>query len=218
MMTANLKRTKYVGSQSGIHKDGINFVKLMKKQDYFHKWQTELEKKCRIAKVAALQISDDETIAVDGGVLNAYIADFLVNVKNVTIVTDSFKIANQFNLAIQENRMTGEVILIGDDINQSHPTVEEVATLKWLHTRKFDKAFLSCDEFNESIFTTKMIENSYSRILLVDDSKLYRKSFYQICLWNNISQIISNHTCPTDWGSLGKKWTVVSNELEIGII
>ena len=78
------------------------------------------------------------------GTTTVHIADFLVEVNNVTVVTNSIAAAERFNLAMEEKRMTGKVILLGGTTNPEQSSVSGAMTLEWLSHMNLDKAFLSC--------------------------------------------------------------------------
>ena len=57
----------------------------------------------RIAKKAALQIKSGEIIVIDGGTTTGRIPQYLNDITQTTIVTNSLKIADELNRAIEEN-------------------------------------------------------------------------------------------------------------------
>lgn len=201
-----------------VHGGAVKYVHLRKEPEFLRKLHMQMEAKRRIAKAAANMICDGDTIAIDVGTTTVHIADFIRDVVNVTIVTNSIAAAVQFNLAIEEKRMTGKVILLGGMTNPEQSSVAGAMTLEFLSRMKIEKAFLSCGgvdegmvfdyDLDESLVSAKMVENSYRRILLADASKLNQKSFYRICYWNDITEIICNQECPQEWIQLQEKWHV----------
>ena len=105
----------------------------------------------KLHKLAARRIKDGDTIAVDVGTTTVHIADFLVEVNNVTVVTNSISAAERFNVALEEKRMTGKIILLGGTTNPEQSSVCGAMTLEWLSHMNLDKAFLSCGGMDEGI-------------------------------------------------------------------
>ncbi|ALC87764.1 transcriptional regulator [Bacillus sp. FJAT-22090] len=202
-----------------VHGGAVKFINLRKEPEFLRKMDMHREAKREIAKVAAMRISDGDTIAVDVGTTTVHIADFLAEVNNVTVVTNSIAAAERFNLAIEEKRMTGKVILLGGTTNPAQSSVSGSMTLEWLSKMNLDKAFLSCGgvdagivydyDLDESLVSARMVENSYSCILLADHSKMNQKSFYKICGLNELSEVISNERYPVDWHGYDGTWTMV---------
>lgn len=202
-----------------VHGGAVKYVNLRKEPEFLRKMEMQKEAKRAIAKIAAGRICDGDTIAVDVGTTTVHIADFLVEVNNVTVVTNSIAAAERFNMAMEEKRMTGKVILLGGITNPEQSSVAGAMTLEWLSRMNLDKAFLSCGgveagivydyDLDESLVSAKMIENSYCNILLTDDSKIHRKSFYTICELSELSEVICNEKCPDSWHGLESSWTSV---------
>ncbi|UZN00445.1 hypothetical protein OL548_13150 [Lysinibacillus sp. MHQ-1] len=138
--------------------------------------------------MAAKRIGDGDTIAIDTGTTTVHIADFLLAVDDITVVTNSIAAAVQFNLAIEERRMTGKVILLGGTANPRQSSVAGAMTLEMLDNMNFDKAFISCGgisegvvydyDLDESLISKKMQKHSKVNYLLADASKINGKSFF----------------------------------------
>ncbi|WP_019414648.1 DeoR/GlpR family DNA-binding transcription regulator [Paenisporosarcina sp. TG20] len=205
---------------SRVHGGAVNFMNLRKEPEFLRKMDMQKDAKRQIAKVAAAKIGDGDTVAVDVGTTTVHIADFIDGVSNVTVVTNSIAAAERFNLAMEEKRMTGKVILLGGITNPAQASVAGAITLEWLSKMNLDKAFLSCGgikdgfvydyDLDESLVSAKMMENSCSRILLADDSKIGLKSFYTICALNEITEMICNEECPADWIEFEDIWTAIN--------
>lgn len=202
-----------------VHGGAVKFINLRKEPEFLRKLDMQKDAKRDIARIAATRICDGDTIAVDVGTTTVHIADFLVEVNNVTVVTNSIAAAERFNMAMEEKRMTGKVILLGGITNPEQSSVAGAMTLEWLSRMNLDKVFLSCGgieagivydyDLDESLVSAKMVENSYCHILLADHSKLNHKSFYTICQLNELSEVISNEKCPEEWHSFEGSWTAV---------
>lgn len=89
-------------------------------------------------------------------------------------MTNSIAAAVQFNLAIEERRMTGKVIVLGGMTNPAQSSLVGAMTIEMLSKMNFDKAFLSCGgisdgivydyDLDESLVSKKMLEQSKKAI------------------------------------------------------
>ena len=203
-----------------VHGGAIKYTNVRAEPAFSRKLQIQKEAKCRIAQQAAMRISHGDTIAVDNGTTTVHIADYLMAVDDITVVTHSIAAAVQFNLAIEEKRMTGKVILLGGITNPRQASVAGAMTLEWLGHMNFDKAFLSCGgmkdgivydyDLDESLVSQKMLQQSNKTILLADASKINGQSFYQICQLAQCTEIMCDKACPEEWQAYEEHWTVCS--------
>lgn len=199
-----------------VHGGAVKFLNLRKEPAFLRKMDMQKEAKRQIAKAAAQRISDGDIIAVDVGTTTVHIAEFVEEVSNVTVVTNSIAAAERFNLAMEEQRMTGKVILLGGLTNPTQSSVAGAMTLEWLDKMSIDKVFLSCGgidsgivydyDLDESLVSSKMVEKSEQRILLADASKIKHKSFYTICKMTELTEVICNERCPAEWEVYNSIW------------
>ncbi len=115
-----------------VHGGAIKYTNVRNEPAFLRKLQMQKEAKRQIARMAAKRIGDGDTIAIDTGTTTVHIADFLLAVDDITVVTNSIAAAVQFNLAIEERRMTGKVILLGGTANPRQSSVAGAMTLEML--------------------------------------------------------------------------------------
>jgi len=161
-----------------VHGGAIKYTNVRNEPAFLRKLQMQKEAKRQIARMAAKRIGDGDTIAIDTGTTTVHIADFLLAVDDITVVTNSIAAAVQFNLAIEERRMTGKVILLGGTANPRQSSVAGAMTLEMLDNMNFDKAFISCGgisegvvydyDLDESLISKKMQKHSKVNYLLAD--------------------------------------------------
>lgn len=207
-----------------VHGGAIPFLNLRKEPQFKRKMDMQKEAKQRIAKVAASRIEDGDTIGVDVGTTTLYLADYLDDIQNLTVVTNSIAAAERFNLALEEGRITGKVFLLGGFTNPAQSSVAGPITVEWLEKMNLDKAFLSCGgikdgtvfdyDMDESLVSAKMIERSNCRMLLADATKIEQQSFYSICAMEELTEILCDEPCPKDWAEYQQLWTVVEGGTE----
>ena len=203
---------------SRVHGGAVVYRKLEKEQAFLRKLDIHRVEKAQIALEAVSRIEDGDTIAIDVGTTTVHMADFIQNVQNITVVTNSIAAADRFNIAIEEKRMTGKVIMLGGLTNPAQSSVAGAMTLDWLGHMHVDKAFISCGgifketiydyDLDESLVSAKMMAISRYNILLADSSKIGVPSFFSFAKASNFDEVISDQSCPKDWEGLYTKWTI----------
>lgn len=206
-----------------VHGGAVPFIPRLKEMAYEKKLTVHHEEKRAIAAKAASLIQDGDTIAIDVGTTTVHIADFIDNIHNVTIVTNSLSAAQRFNLAIEEKRMTGQVIMLPGITNPEQASVTGTYTAEFLKKFNFNRAFISCGgvtneaiydfDIDESLISEMMVQQSKEAILLADDSKLGETSFSHICPLLLLTTIICNEEKPCDWHLFKGKW--LTTKLEV---
>ena len=206
---------------SRVHGGAVPFVPTQKEMVYEKKMSLHLEEKKKIAKAAAGLIQTVDTIAIDVGSTTVHIADMIENVQGLTVVTNSLSAACRFNLAIEEKRMTGQVIMLPGVTNPEQASVRGTYTVEFLRRFRFNLAFISCGgvtkeavfdfDMDESLVSESMIQYSQEAILLTDSWKLNKKSLFEICPISNISKIICEEEKPQGWDDGGYEWLKVPN-------
>lgn len=192
---------------------------------YEKKLSLYAEEKKQIAKCAAELIRDGDTIAVDVGSTTVHIADMLENVQGLTVVTNSLSAASRFNLAIEEKRMTGQVIMLPGVTNPYQASVKGTYTVEFLRRFNFNLAFISCGgvtneavydfDMDESLVSEAMIRYSQEAILLTDSSKLNKKSLFQICPLSQVTKVICDKEKPNDWYENGYEWITAKADVPL---
>ena len=171
-----------------------------------------------IARHAASFIKSGDTIAVDIGTTTMHIGDMVENLVDITVVTNSIAATQTFNNAIEDGRMTGQVIVLPGITNPAQSSIKGSYTINFLSKFHFDKAFISCGgllegavydfDMEESLVSTKMIESCKEAILLVDDRKLEDKTLFEVAPINQIDKVICNVDKPSHWSTGNYQWIV----------
>jgi DeoR family fructose operon transcriptional repressor len=201
-----------------VHGGAVLYRKLEKEQVFLQKLDINRTEKEQIALEATSRIEDGDTIAIDVGTTTIHMADFIHNVQNLTVVTNSIAAADRFNQAIEEKRMTGKVIMLGGLTNPAQSSVSGSMTLEWLSRMHMDKAFISCGgmvadtifdyDLDESLVSAKMMACSKKNILLADSSKMGVPSFFSFAQAKHFDEVISDQPCPKDWKEMYTSWIV----------
>ena len=204
-----------------IHGGAVPFIPDQKEMVYQKKMALHYEEKRAIAKKAAELIQPGDTIAVDVGTTTVHIADMIENLEGLTIVTNSLSAALRFNIAIEEKRMTGQVIMLPGITNPEQASVKGTYTVEFLKRFNFNRSFISCGgvmkdavydfDMDESLVSEVIIGQSQEAILLADSAKLNKKSMFNICPISSISKIICDEEKPIDWHENTYEWTTVNH-------
>lgn len=203
-----------------IHGGAIPFVPTHKEMVYEKKMSHNYDEKRAIAKKAAEFIQNGDTIAVDVGTTTVHIADMIEEVHSLTIVTNSLSAAARFNLALEEKRMTGQVVMLPGVTHPEQSSVKGVYTLEFLKRFQFNRAFISCGgvtkgavfdfDMDESLVSEVMINHAEESILLTDSSKLNKHALFEISPIDNITTVISDEEKPLDWLKGNYNWISVT--------
>lgn len=204
-----------------VHGGAVPRQMVQKELAYIRKLEMEYEAKRMIAARAASFVQTGDVIAIDAGTTTVHIADFVRGVDDVTVITNSLPAASRWSDAVEEGRVTGDVIVLGGALHASQRATSGPLTIDGLRPMAIDHAFLSCGgiqgdrvydyDMNESLVSKQLIEQSNKRWLLADRTKWGRVSFYEIGSLQRMDGLIINGAVPHDW----ENWTEWVNGGEI---
>ena len=178
------------------------------------KEKVAIDKKRRIAKVAKNFIFPGETIMLDSGSTTLMLAHELLQMKNLTVITNDVKIA----ITVLDNDDIDLVVLGGQRRKGVYSLIGPFAE-NTLRNLNVDKVFLGADavdiakgitnsNIDETNIKKAMIEIAQQVILLADSSKFNKVAFTKITDINALDKII------TDDG-LSKKEIKLLEELNV---
>lgn len=155
------------------------------------------EEKVRIAKAAAVRVSEGQCIILDSGSTTTEIARAILSFRSLTVIT------NALNIAAELASSDFEIILIGGTLRKNSlsvvgPLAEDV--LKEMHA---DIVFIGVDGFDTTIGLTTpnimearvnraMIKAAAKVIAVCDSSKFNRRSLSLIVGTEQIDQLITD--------------------------
>lgn len=155
-----------------------------------------IEEKKVIAKYASTLINDGDIVCLDASTTVYEMCPYIVNKKNITLVTNSVRICNYFN-----NYKNVNVILAGGMLRYGTLSLIGADTIKFLRQYNTNKLFISgkalsyesgLTDINMFEIETKQaaMENASEIILLLDHTKLNKTSLIKTCDIKNISKVI----------------------------
>lgn len=157
------------------------------------------EKKIIIAQLAEQYITDGDTIFVDSGTTNMYLAEVLSSKKDITIVTNNLL----FAIKVVDSDLNANLIIVPGSVNKKTISPSGDSTIRYLNEFYFDKAFLTASgvsiengpsnrTFPECDIKRKIISRSKMNILLVDDSKFDKIYPFSFSTIENFDCILTN--------------------------
>lgn len=168
------------------------------------------EEKISIGKKAAQLVKDNEVIIIDVGTTTLQMVKYILDIKNLTIITSSIAVLETLINYRNNNVFTGRIVFIGGEINPEQLTVSGNLSESFMANFYADKAFISLGgismdggltgyDMNECALTRKVIQHAKQSIALLDHSKIGIRSYYKIADMEDIDAIICDTEVPAEW-------------------
>lgn len=181
-----------------VHGGAIQTVKNYYTLDASERLNERKAEKLQIAVNIQDLINDGDSIIMNSGSTNFYIASELANKKNLRVITNSIQIAETFSA-----RSGIEVILLGGNLNFRYMFTHGDDAYHQLQKYKVDKTILSADGVSlESGVTTYhnevarllnlMILRSGVNIIAADHTKLGHTAFSKVADINKVDYLITD--------------------------
>jgi len=156
------------------------------------------EEKIRIAKACAAYIKEGDTLMLDSGTTNRYIARELSERGDLTVVTNSILIAQELG-----SKPTANVILLGGHLDIQYQFTYGADAVAQLEKYRANKMVLSTDgigaKYGLTTYHSKeldvsrlMIERSAMVIVAADYSKIGREGFSNITEISDVDVLVTN--------------------------
>ena len=163
------------------------------------------EAKRRIARWAAELVEDGDTLLFDASTTVYYLADFLKDRRNLTVVTNGIEIAR----SLAQNP-SNNVILLGGVMRADGTSVSGTLSHKLLEDLYIKTAFLSCTgitldaglmevHLDEAQLKRKMIQVAKSVVALVDSSKFGKIDLTTFATPDQLSHIFTDSDLDPQW-------------------
>ncbi|MBZ0287858.1 MAG: substrate-binding domain-containing protein [Anaerolineae bacterium] len=154
--------------------------------------------KQRIARWAAEIIENGDSILLDASTTVMYMASYLRDRRNLTVVTNGIETARRF----AENT-SNTVILIGGILRPDGTSITGAFSERWLNDLHVQRAFMSCSGFSlesglteidirEAQIKSLMIRRAQQTIALVDSSKFGKVGITPFATPDQISHIFTD--------------------------
>ncbi len=160
---------------------------------------TNVEAKQRIAKLAATQVNEGDTIFLDASTTTFFMAKELKNMRNITIITNSLRVVVEL-----DGCEAIKVISVGGVLSHNQSFVGTLAENSIAENYVASKMFFSSKgvsaesgilESNEQEcgIKQKMLKNSRHKYYLCDKSKMGSVGFVKLARLDEINYLISDH-------------------------
>jgi ribose transport system substrate-binding protein len=163
------------------------------------------EAKRRIARWAAELVDDGDTLLFDASTTVYYLAEFLKDRHNLTVVTNGIEIAR----SLAQNP-SNNVILLGGLMRADGTSVSGTLSHKLLEDLYIKTAFLSCTgitleaglmevDLDEAQLKRKMIQVAGSVVALIDSSKFGRIDLTPFARLDQITHLFTDSALDAAW-------------------
>ncbi len=163
------------------------------------------EAKRRIARWAAELVEDGDTLLFDASTTVYYLAEFLKDRRNLTVVTNGIEIAR----SLAQNP-SNNVILLGGLMRADGTSVSGTLSHKLLEDLYIKTAFLSCTgvtleaglmevDIDEAQLKRKMIQVARSVVALIDSSKFGKIDLTPFAALDQITHIFTDSDLDPQW-------------------
>ncbi|GGI44425.1 DeoR family transcriptional regulator [Paenibacillus marchantiophytorum] len=168
------------------------------------------EAKRKIGRAAATLVEDNDVIFIDDGTTTLHMIDYLLNKKNLTVLTISIPVLYLLIDYKNKELFSGEIYFLGGKVNAVHSRVAGSLAEQMVEHFYADKAFLSVDGmmldrgitgFDESKgrMTQQFMRHAKQNIALSDQSKFGSVQFYKIADLKVLDIIVSDVPAPKEW-------------------
>jgi len=183
---------------------------------YSMRMQKNGSEKRAICHKAAELISDGDIVFIDGSTTCLSLPELLEDKKDITVLTNSLRIACMFKKNNVKVYCTGGGVRLNDEYVASGPIAE--ATCREMHTNFMFFSARAMDENGviydlnepETELRRVALQNTDKAIFLCDTTKLGKKSTFKVCNAKDIYCIITNEEQPEEVKSLWQANKVIS--------
>ena len=173
-------------------------VSPLEEASHVEKREVHINEKNEIAKLAANEIKDFDTVFIGPGTTLELIAQYLENTHSLRIVTISVPVFESF----KNSNVQCELILVGGTYRSRSGTLVGTLTSNAVSGLKFDKAFVGVNGIQNSQIMTANTEegriqsvalnNSQVKYIVADKYKLNRTDFYTFYSLDDVDYLITN--------------------------
>ncbi|WP_413285922.1 DeoR/GlpR family DNA-binding transcription regulator [Vibrio sp. MA40-2] len=199
--TQTIRRDVNVLCEQGLARrvhGGLSLPANLTNTTYQFRREVESDIKAAIARQVAQQIPEGSTIIMGIGTSVTYVAEFLINVKALRVITNNLQVARIF-----EKNPNVEVYLCGGLMRCEHQDVVGHSVLKFFGDFEADIGIVGCGSITPDFFamehepqeadiTKAILANSRQSWLLADASKWGRFASVKVADLTSFSRIYTN--------------------------
>lgn len=177
-----------------------NSVFQFKEKSHQEKHAQNIEQKKEVAQKAVSLIEESDTIFLGPGTTIELLANIMEK-EYLTVITNCLPV---FKILFEKRSLHFNVYLLGGEMRElTESFVGEMANTL-LKTKRFSKIFFSCNAIKGSNVLTSTIDEAYTqqialnhsveKYLLIDDSKIDKEDFTQMCDLTELTAVIINQS------------------------
>lgn len=181
---------RYGGAESTQQVIGERPLTEKQKQNY--------HKKYLICKKAASLLTNGMSVMLDAGTTAEHIVDFLDNITQLTVITNGVNLINGLI-----SRPDIQVYTVGGRVDPRSYSILGEDAEKSLSRYVAEIAFITADGISlvhgvtnnsqeASRISRQLIQNSVSKILLADSSKIEKVGVFPLCGWDQIETLVTD--------------------------
>ena len=200
----DLRELELAGRLKRTHGGAISNRRVTFEPDSYQKEIECIEQKQQIAEMAAVYVHEGDTIALDTGTTTFQLAKLLVNIEDLTVVTNDLQIA-----AFLEKNGKANIIMAGGAVRRNFHCTAGQKALDTIGDLNVDKAFLgangvslsrglSTPNIDTANVKTAITEISDQIILLADSSKFGKNSFVKFADLDQVDILITDKGADED--------------------
>lgn len=214
-----LESLEKLGKIKRVYGGAIKLNSYSSEEDINERYLKNEREKFKIAKVAAEYVKDGDRIIIDEGTTTYQMLEFLVNKKNLTIITSSFPLAIGIMNLVNSSKLDCELVFIGGVVQSGNKRTVGGDAVNMLSNYYADKAFISCEgisiehgitafDTSKAELTRNYLKHSKESIVMCDYTKIGIRNYYKIDEIFKINKIITNKDIPHEWDIVLKKWDI----------
>jgi len=195
---SDLTEMEQTGLLRRVHGGAVSTRKAYYEMSLNDRMNINMDDKIRIAKACAAFIEDGDALMIDSGTTTRYLARELAERSNLTVVTNSVLITQEFAY----NRFVN-VILLGGNLDLQYQFTFGNDTITQLQRYRADKVFISTDGLSvkhglttyhhqESDVSRQMVERAKKVIAVADYSKIGKEGFSNTVPISSIDVLVTN--------------------------
>jgi len=168
------------------------------------------DEKRKIGRAAASLVEDNDVLFIDDGTTSLQMIDFLLDRKNLTVMTISVAGLNMLIDYANRGMFSGEIHFVGGRIDPAQSRSTGSVAEKTIERFYADKAFISIDgiradrgitgfDAERGMLVRKLTEHAKMTFVLTDRSKFGQEHFFKIADLREIDAIVSDAAAPEGW-------------------
>lgn len=180
------------------HGGAIPPLKTSQYKTFDEKKIVNLDKKATLAVKAKNFVEESDTLAIDSGTTTYEFCKEILDIKNLSIITNDFAIADLFS-----RQSDASVIFVGGSINKDLNSTVGALAIDFIKNIKVDKVFMACESFDpdygfstpqetQANWKSNFMKIGKQKFMLIDNSKFKSTSTFRFAKANDFDFIITD--------------------------